>query len=209
MLYGLSLIAVIALFALYKFLPNKKIFPYLCIALLIVFAASAFIQNRHSKEVMTRAQIEELQARQKIFGDWYADYQKDINQLDRNWQRYYSIIDTLKTAEIYEYTTYEQLIDLERETIDEQLHIHDLTVPSELDEESSELLLRVITKTKTYADAQAKTISLARQAANPAGVTDLNAMNKRINEITIRESPAGLFTATEIAAIRDILGDKD
>ena len=209
MLYGLSLIAVIALFALYKFLPNKKIFPYLCIALLIVFAASAFIQNRHSKEVMTRAQIEELQARQKIFGDWYADYQKDINQLDRNWQRYYSIIDTLKTAEIYEYTTYEQLIDLERETIDEQLHIHELTVPSELDEESSELLLRVITKTKTYADAQAKTISLARQAANPAGVTDLNAMNKRINEITIRESPAGLFTATEIAAIRDILGDKD
>ena len=209
MLYGLSLIAVIALFALYKFLPNKKIFPYLCIALLIVFAASAFIQNRHSKEVMTRAQIEELQARQKIFGDWYADYQKDINQLDRNWQRYYSIIDTLKTAEIYEYTTYEQLIDLERETSDEQLHIHELTVPSELDEESSELLARVITKTKTYADAQAKTISLARQAANPAGVTDLNAMNKRINEITIRESPAGLFTATEIAAIRDILGDKD
>ena len=209
MLYGLSLIAVAALFALYKFLPNKKIFPYLCIALLIVFATSAFIQNRHSKEVMTRAQIEELQTRQKIFGDWYADYQKDINQLDRNWQRYYSIVDTLKTAEIYEYTTYEQLIDLERETIDEQRHIHDLIVPDGLDEESSELLARVITKTKTYADAQVKTISLTRQAANPEGVTDLNAMNKRINEITIRESPAGLFTAAEIAAIRDILGDRD
>ncbi len=209
MLYGLSLIAVAALFALYKFLPNKKIFPYLCIALLIVFVTSAFIQNRHSKEVMTRAQIEELQTRQKIFGDWYANYQKDINQLDRNWQRYYSIVETLKTAEIYEYTTYEQLIDLERETIDEQRHIHSLTVPAELDEESSELLARVITKTKTYADAQVKTISSTRQAANPEGVTDLNAMNKRINEITIRESPAGLFTATEIAAIRDILGDRD
>ena len=209
MLYGLSIVAFAALFAIYKFLPNKKIFPYLCVALLMVFAVSSFIQNRHSREVMTRAQIEELQYRQKIFGDWYAEYQKDINQLDRNWQRYYSIVDTLKTAEVYEYTIYEQLIDLERETIDEKRKIYALTVPADLDEESRELLTRVIRKTKAYADAQAKTISLTRQAANPEIVTDLNVMNKHINEITIRESPAGLFTATEIFAIRDILGDKD
>ena len=209
MLYGLSIVAFAALFAIYKFLPNKKIFPYLCVALLMVFAASSFIQNRHNKEVMTRTQIEELQHRQKIFGDWYAEYQKDINQLDRNWQRYYGIVDTLKTAEVYEYTIYEQLIDLERETIDEKRKIYSLNVPADLDEESSELLTRIIRKTKAYADAQAKTISLTRQAANPEIVTDLNVMNKRISEITIRESPAGLFTATEISAIRDILGDRD
>lgn len=209
MLMGLSIITVIALIAIYKFLPNKKIFPYLCAALLVVFVVSAFIQNRHSKEVMTRAQIEELQNRQKVFGEWYANYQKDINSLDRNWQRYYSIVETLKTAEVYEYTIYEQLIDLDRETVDEQRRIHALTVPDELDSESGELLARVIDKTKTYADAQAKTVSLTRQAANPDDVTDLKAMNKRINEITIREAPAGLFTASEIAAIRDILGDED
>lgn len=209
MLMGLSIITVIALIAIYKFLPNKKIFPYLCAALLVVFVVSAFIQNRHSKEVMTRAQIEELQNRQKVFGEWYANYQKDINSLDRNWQRYYSIVETLKRAEVYEYTIYEQLIDLDRETVDEQRRIHALTVPDELDSESGELLARVIDKTKIYADAQAKTVSLTRQAANPDDVTDLKAMNKRINEITIREAPAGLFTASEIAAIRDILGDED
>lgn len=209
MLYVIFIVAVAALMALYFFLPNKKVFPYLCGALFAVFVVSALIKDYYSNTVMTRAQIEELQIRQKVFGDWYANYQKDINRLDLNWQRYYGIVDTLKTAEVYEYLTYEQLVDLNRETIEEQKHIHSLKVPQELDEECGELLASVIKKTKTYADAQAKTVSLTMQAANPATVTDLNAMNKRIHEIIIRESPAGLFTAPEIAAIRNLLDDKE
>ncbi len=209
MSYALFTVSVAALSALYFFLPNKKVFPQLCAALLAVFLVSAFLQDRYGNEVMTRAQIEELQIRQKVFGDWYANYQKDINRLDLNWQRYYGIVDTLKTAEVYEYSTYEQLVDLNRETTEERKKIHSLIVPQELDEECGELLASVIRKTKAYADAQAKTVSLTMQAANPATVTDLNAMNKRIHEITIRESPAGLFTATEISAIRTLLDDKE
>ncbi len=209
MLLGLFIISSILLLLIYKFLPNKKFFPYLCVALLIVFILSSFIQNRYKNEVMTRNQIENLQNQQKIFGEWYLEYQKDINSLDRNWQRYYGIVETLKTAEIYEYTIYEQLIELESETLAEQKRIYALKVPEELDKETAEFLKKVIEKTKTYADAQVKTISLARQAANPAGFKNLDAMNKRINEINIRETPAGLFTATEIAAIQDILRDRD
>ena len=207
MLYGV-LISV-ALILLYKFLPNKKIFPYLCVALAIVFSVSAFIQNRHSQEILTRAQIEELQNRQKIFGEWYAEYQKNINRLDLNWQRYFSIVNELKTAEIYEYTMYEQLLELEKESAEEKKRIDELKVPPELDELSVKLLESVIEKTKAYATAQAKTISLTRQVADPAIVKDIQAMNKRINEINIRESPAGLFTASEISAIREILRDRD
>lgn len=207
MLYGV-LISV-ALILLYKFLPNKKIFPYFCVALAIVFSVSAFIQNRHSQEILTRAQIEELQNRQKIFGDWYAEYQKNINRLDLNWQRYFSIVNELKTAEIYEYTMYEQLLDLEKESAEEKKSIDELKVPPELDELSVKLLESVIEKTKAYATAQAKTISLTRQVADPAIVKDIQAMNRRINEINIRESPAGLFTASEISAIREILRDRD
>lgn len=207
MLYGFSI--AIALILLYKFLPNKKIFPYFCVALLIVFGVSAFIQNHNTKEILTRAQIEELQNRQKIFGEWYAEYQKDINRLDLNWQRYFAIVDTIKTADVYEYKTYEQLIELEQEALEEKKHIDELTVPPELDELSAKLLNSVIKKTKAYADAQAKTISLTRQVANPEIVTNIKEMNKKINEITIRESPTGIFTAPEISAIREILGDKD
>ena len=207
MLYGFSI--AIALILLYKFLPNKKIFPYFCVALLLVFGVSAFLQNRNTTEKLTRAQIEELQFRQKIFGDWYADYQKNINRLDLNWQRYFSIVNELKTAEVYEYKTYEQLIDLEQASLDEKKIIDELKVPSELDEISKKLLDSIIKKTKSYAAAQAKTISLTRQTANPAIVTNINEMNKKINEINIRESPTGLFTASEISAIREILDDKD
>lgn len=207
MLYGFSI--AIALILLYKFLPNKKIFPYFCVALLLVFGVSAFLQNRNTTEKLTRAQIEELQFRQKIFGDWYADYQKNINRLDLNWQRYFSIVNELKTAEVYEYKTYEQLIDLEQASLDEKKIIDELKVPPELDEISKKLLDSIIKKTKAYAAAQAKTISLTRQTANPAIVTNIDEMNKKINEINIRESPTGLFTASEISAIREILGDKD
>ena len=207
MLYGFSI--AIALILLYKFLPNKKIFPYFCVALLLVFGVSAFLQNRNTTEKLTRAQIEELQFRQKIFGDWYADYQKNINRLDLNWQRYFSIVNELKTAEVYEYKTYEQLIDLEQASLDEKKIIDELKVPPELDEISKKLLDSIIKKTKSYAAAQAKTISLTRQTANPAIVTNINEMNKKINEINIRESPTGLFTASEISAIREILDDKD
>ena len=207
MLYGFSI--AIALILLYKFLPNKKIFPYFCVALLLVFGVSAFLQNRNTTEKLTRAQIEELQFRQKIFGDWYADYQKNINRLDLNWQRYFSIVNELKTAEVYEYKTYEHLIDLEQASLDEKKIIDELKVPPELDEISKKLLDSIIKKTKAYAAAQAKTISLTRQTANPAIVTNIDEMNKKINEINIRESPTGLFTASEISAIREILGDKD
>ena len=193
---------------LYRFLPNRKIFIYLCVLMIFVFGASAFFQYKLSQEQMiTREQIEEIRAQQKIFADWYAAYQKDIEQLDRNWQVYYQIVETLKSAEIYEYATYEQLRELEWAAVDEQVKIYNLNVPPELDAESHELLAQVIQKTKNYSDAQVKVISTVCTAANPEGVEnfDLQALNKKIKDITIRESPAGLFTAAEISAIRDKL----
>ncbi len=205
MIYVLPIMAAAALIALYKFLPNRKFFPYFCAMLLIVFFASAFIQNRLSQHEIDRAQIEKIREQQQLFSDWYADYQKDIEQLDRNWQLYHSLIENLKAAEIYEHSTYEQLIDLEIDALAEQRHIHALKVPDGLNLECSMLLADIIKKTQDYVDAQTKTISLVKAAANPETFTNLNALNKKIKDITIRESPAGLFTAAEVAAIRDNL----
>lgn len=206
MAYFIFILAVAALIVLYKFLPNRRIFIYFCATLAIVFCVSAFIQIRRSQsEVVSRAQIEEIRIQQKIFSDWYAAYQKDIDHLDRNWQLYHSIIETLKTAEIYEYSTYEQLTELEIDALDEQAKIRALKVPVGLNFEYAALMSEIISKTKSYVDAQTKTISAARLAANPETFKDLPALNKKIKDITIRESPAGLFTAKEIAAIREML----
>ena len=206
MIYVISIIGVAVLLMLYRFFPNKKIFTYFCFLLVLVFCVSAFIHHKTSEQrIMTRDQIEVIRFQQKIFGDWYAEYQKIIDRLDRNWQQYYQITDSLKTAEIYEYSTYEQLEELKLSAIDEQMKIYNLEIPRELDDECHVLLAEVIKKTGLYSDAQVKVISAVCKEANPEGVEDfdLQALNKKIKDITIRESPAGLFTATEISAIRD------
>lgn len=206
MLYILFALAIMALIALYKFLPNRKIFICFCSTLVIVFCISAFIQINNSRnEVISRAEIEDILTQQKIFGDWYAAYQKDIDHLDRNWQLYHSIIESLKTAEVYEYSTYEQLLELEEDALEEQEKIHALKIPNDLDSEHAILLNEIIRKTRLYVDAQTKTISAVRKAADPENFEDLEILNKFIKDITIRESPTGLFTAAEVAAIRENL----
>ncbi len=206
MLYLILMLAAAAMVALYKFLPNRKIFICLCSVLVIVFCASAVIQiQRSQQEVISRTEIENIRQQQKIFSDWYAAYQKDIEHLDRNWQLFYSIVESLKTAEIYEFSTYEQLEELELDALDEQAKIHSFKVPADLSLECSELIWEIIKKTRAYVDAQTKTISAVRKAAAPENFKDLKSLNRAIKDITIRESPAGLFTATEVAAIREIL----
>ena len=206
MLYVIFILAAAALIALYKFLPNRRVFIFLCATLTIVFCISAFIQIRNSRqEVISRAEIEHILKQQKIFGDWYAAYQKDIDHLDRNWQLYHRIIETLKTDEIYELSTYELLEELEMDALEEQEKIHALKVPDDLDLESAALLSVIIKKTCNYVDAQTKIISTVRKAADPENFKDLKTLNRIIKEITIRESPAGLFTASEVAAIREML----
>ena len=204
MFYILSIVAAIILAVLYKFFPRKKIFVYFCLLLVIVF--SALVNSRQAEtEKISQEQIFLLQQQQKIFSDWYAAYQKDIDKLDRNWQLYYDIVETLRTAEVYEQVTFEQLTDLENDVVDEQIKIHNLQPPPELEEDCRIILSEVIRKTQDYSDAQAKTVTAVKAVANPETVKDLGEMNKKIKDITIREVPAGLFTAQEISAIRDKL----
>ena len=206
MIYFIVILGAAALIVLYRFLPNRRIFIYFCATLAIVFCVSAYIQTQRNKgEVVSRSQIEEIRQQQQIFGDWYADYQREIDHLDRNWQLYHSIIKNLKTAEIYELSTYEQLSELEIDALEEQKKIHALEVPKNLNPEYAALILEIIKKTQNYVDAQTKTISAATMAADPAKFTDLKILNRIIKDSTIREAPAGLFTATEIAAIREML----
>ena len=209
MIYLIFILAAAALIALYKFFPNRRIFVYFCATLAIVFCISAYIQMQFNRqEVVSRAQIENIRLQEKIFADWYAAYQKDIDHLDRNWQLFYSLVDSLKTAEfyeLYEFSTYEQLSELEIDALEERAKIHELKIPKELNPEYTILLTEIIKKTQAYVDAQTKTISAVRAAADPEKFEDMDTLNKIIKDIIIRESPAGLFTAAEIAAIRESL----
>ena len=214
MIYLLFVAAVVALFVLYKFLPSRKIFAVICAVTFVVFGISAFVHNQQvQQEKISQAQREELQARQKIFGDWYATYQRDIDSLDRNWQTYHNIIDGLSKMDAESFNAeavYQRLKELERESIDEQIKIYGLTAPQTLDEENRLLVEEIIRKTKDYIDAQTRTISLSATAANPASYAtpvELESLKAKLHDIMIRESPEGLFTAQEVSAIRTALAD--
>ncbi len=98
-----------------------------------------------------------------------------------------------------------RLLDLEQDSIEEQLKIHMLAAPSKLGVENRELVELVIRKTQKYVDAQTKTISLSEEVAAPP--VELENLRLKLRDIMIRESPEGLFTAQEISAIRAALGD--
>lgn len=209
MIYLLLIAATVALALLYKFSPTPKTFIIICTLLVFVFGASAFIRVQQvEQEQITRAQLEELQEQQKIFGEWYAAYQKHIDRLDRNWQSYHNIVDGLKSVDADNFNaeaTHARLIDLEQETLDEQIKIYMLTAPQGLHSDKRALVEAVIQKTQRYVDAQMRTISLSEDAAVPP--VELETLKLRVHDIMIRESPEGLFTAQEISAIRAALGD--
>ena len=209
MIYLLTVAAAVALVLLYKFLPTRKNFVAICAVLVVVFGVSAFVTTRQAqREEISRAQLEELQARQKIFSDWYASYQRDIDRLDRNWQTYHNIVDGLQSVDADSFNAealHLRLRELEQESIDEQIKIYGLTAPQSLDEQSRTHVEEIIRKTKDYVDAQTRTISLSATAAQ--SITELEPLKLKLHDIMIRESPEGLFTAPEVSAIRDALGD--
>ncbi len=203
--------SAVALAMLYKFLPTRKGFMVICTLLLIVFSASAFIHGRQiQREQITRAQREELQAQQKIFGDWYAAYQKDIERLDQNWQLYHRILDDLNAMDAGSFNAealWLRLKELEQSTIEEQLKIHKLTAPQELNRECRQIVDEIISKTQRYVDAQTQAISHSVITASPSASTDLETLRPKLHDIMLRESPEGLFIAQEISAIRTALSD--
>ena len=209
MIYLLLTAAALALVVLYKFLPTRKNFVIICAVLVVVFGVSAFVTVRQAqREEISRAQLEELQERQKIFGDWYAAYQRDIDSLDRNWQTYHNIVDGLQSVDADNFNAealQQRLVELEQESLDEQIKIYGLTAPQSLDDESRTHVEEIIRKTKDYVDAQTRTISLSVGAAR--SIDELEPLKLKLHDIMIRESPEGLFTAPEVAAIRAVLGD--
>ena len=209
MIYALIIAAGVTLALLYKFSPTRKGFMIICTLMLVVFSVSLLIHGRQVRqEQITRAQLEDLLERQKIFGDWYAAYQKDIDRLDRNWQLYHNILDGLKATDAQSFNAeaiHLRLKELEQESVDEQLKIHMLSPPPALDSDNRYLVEVVIRKTQRYVDAQTRTITLSAQAATPP--IDLEILQARLQDIMIRESPEGLFTAQEISAIRAALND--
>ena len=170
---------------------------------------AVFLLNRHDEEQFAQSaeRAAYLSEQQRIFAEWYALYQKDVDDLSRNWQQYHHIIDTFKTGDIDLATCHKRL---NRLTDDEKLlteRIEGRNLPPDLDDflYSQSLILR--DKIRAYAAAQYRTVALSRAAADPQTARSQlpTEQSRDIQEIMIRESPTGLFIANEVYAVREYL----
>ena len=197
-------IAVVSIAVLYKFLPNRKVFMWLCLALIATFAIAGVVtRTRQEQETISQTEINALQGQQQAFTKWYTQYQREIEQLDRNWQVYHNTIESFTAEGIELEQLQERLGDLETEARIEQVQIYTLKVPEGLGDECNLLTEQILKKTRDYADAQTQTIALSKATTETEGFISVPHQEQvqLLQDIIIREAPAGLFTATELSEI--------
>ena len=200
----LSIATITSLTILYKASPNRKIFIYFCISMVIVFLIAGLISRTHQpQKPLNESERYAIQNQQKIFTDWYTNYQKNIDELDRNWQSYHHIIENFKIDNIDEDELHERLEKLESEVRIKQVNIYTLKPPEGISDSCSTLINEMLRKTQRYIDAQTQTISLTRSAVEEEGFLKAKHDDQvhMLQNIIIRESPTGLFTANELSAI--------
>ena len=205
--YIVLFLILFLLYLLYRYLPNRRIFVIFCLTLAGAGAFAFFSYQKPADPVISEADKYEIQQQQQIFSKWYDEYKKSIDQLEHNWQQYHNILENFKEDNISIQTTYVRLTQLEKEAAAARERIARLAPPTELNNTNYDLVTAVQQKTEAYANAQYRAISKTKTAADPAQLlTDKQDEQSRLLEETmIRESPTGLFTASEIAALRDNL----
>ncbi|WP_432647095.1 hypothetical protein [Mitsuokella sp.] len=210
LIYIGAIVAILLLALLYHYIPSRRIF--FCF-FLVLCAASAIVffvwpSPHHSNDiVISQQEREERQQQQQIFAVWYEGCQKDIDDLDHNWQRYHKILSDFHDDIISIQTTYLRLAQLEKDSQSLEDRIAGRTPPLELNDYCYDQSIELVRKTHDYADAQHRAIALTRAAADPANLhtDDQEEQSRMLQAVMIRESPSALFIADEIAAIRSYL----
>ena len=205
-LYLLAAILVVLLILLYRYLPNKRIYACFCVTLAVLgVLCYLFFPRTSQNEAMTEEQKYDILQQQQIFATWYAGYQKDVKDLDHNWRWYHQILEDFKEDNISIQTAYVRLKQLEEDEKALTARIGASAPPLAPPDNPYDLTASIVQKTKSYAEAQQKAITLTRAASDPQRMPtdDQEEQNRLLQTVMEKESPVGLFTAEEIAEIRN------
>ncbi len=205
LIYLLAAILIVLLILLYHYLPNKKVYACFCVTLAVLGIASyLFFPHAPKQEVMTDEQKYDIFQQQQIFATWYTDYQKNVKDLDHNWRWYHQILEDFKEDNISIQTAYVRLKQLEEDEKALTAKIATSAPPLELHDANYDLATAMLQKTKAYAEAQQKAITLTRAASDPQRLTtdDQEEQSRMLQTVMEKESPVALFTAEEIAQLQ-------
>ena len=196
--------AAIVLFALGRFFPNRRIFALFCAALVI---SALFILSRDEPKAgpMTAAELAHTEAQQELVVEWYEEFQGCVERMDYNWRQYHRILSDFDTDTTGLEETFGRLAKLSTEARETEAVLEKMEPALALDDENYDLVTAVVMKARAYARAQRLTIEHTATAADPEKQTDeaQEAQSRRLREVMHKESPAGLFVAQEITALRE------
>ena len=209
LIYALGALALGLFFLLYRKTRSPKAFYGFAGTILLAGALAYFAwpAARHPAEEMSQQQRYELMHEQQVFALWYEDYQKDLNELDRNWQWYHHILESFKEDNISLQTLHARLKQLELDSNQLKERMAGRKPPLELSDYTYDQTAQLLGKTNAYVEAQCRTISLTRAAADPAlmPATDQQEQSQLLQTVMLKESPVKLFIADEVSAIRQQL----
>lgn len=215
LIYILGAVALVLLVVLYRKSRSRKAF-YGFTATIALAGALAFFLFPAPKAADPPASYARAEE-QQIFSRWYAEYQREMIELDQNWQLYHQILASYQEGETSLESVYLRLAQLEENETALIVRIEGNKIPLELSSYPYDLSASIQQKTLDYARAQCLTITLTKQAADPqkerleekpqngtAGDAE-ESIRARLESIMLKNSPAALFTAEETTALRSFL----
>ncbi|BEU87272.1 hypothetical protein TAMA11512_07360 [Selenomonas sp. TAMA-11512] len=200
----MPILVALLLIILYAFIKNRKVYAFFSISIFLASCIAAYSFREPAPSPMTEEQKLFIGEQQQIFVPWYERHQQNIDQLDRNWQAYHNILESFKANAISIQTVHLRLTALEQDALAAENSIRDNIPPLALETTNYDLVTDLREKTLQYAHAQYLAILHTKNAADPAQLhTDVQSEQSRmLQEIMIKESPVGLFTASEVDQLR-------
>lgn len=199
----LPLLLCLLLAVLWRYTPNRKIWAAFATITVLASLSVGYALREKPPEPMSEAQREEIRQQQEIFAPWYEAHKKQLDHLDYNWQQYHNILESYKEDAISLQTAHLRLTLLEKEAEQTTKDVDALVPPLALLGANYDLVTNIRAKTLAYAKAQQQTIHRTRIASDPAQRlnADHEEESRTLEDIMMRESPVGLFTATEVNAL--------
>ena len=200
----LPIFVAMILLILYAFIKNRKVYALFSVTIFLASCIASYSFREAPPPPMTAEQKHAISEQQQLFVPWYERHQQHIDQLDRNWQAYHNILESFKADAISIETVKVRLTALEQDAHATENSIRDNIPPLALETTNYDLVTSLREKTMQYAHAQSLTITHTKNAADPALLqTNVQSEQSRmLQEIMIKESPVGLFTANEVDQLR-------
>ena len=205
---GVGLILGGLLTFLYVKIANKKLFFSLALILVGLGLVFYVVNENAPKPSLTKMEIERLAVENQRVGDWYALYQKQIDDISYAYSSYHRIMDDFKNDSISKSTALSRLEELRLKNQKLVESLLNLPISPELDVRNRELIGSIQTKTATYINALTKIIDETVLVVKPyENYNEDPAVHRELLENLSRvlavHSPHMLLIADEVLELRD------